>query len=167
MSGRGEAVPRFKPKGMLERSAAADLWKHTLSRIPTVYGRLTYLATLRDQNSGNYRHHGLSAAFGREESNRALRESHEQTFGGWLNLSLEEQHADLSAYLGTLEEPLRAVLEYWLRSRAYRNQPPASARTADRQLFYRNLEALLVVLKYASADAGPAQGSSPPASPAR
>jgi hypothetical protein len=152
---------------MLERSAAADLWKHTLSRIPTVYGRLAYLASLRDQNSGSYRHHGLAAAFGREESNRALRESHEQTFGGWLKLSLEEQHADLTAYLETLEEPPRVVLDYWLRSRAYRNQPPASARTADRQLFYRNLEALLVVLKYASADAGPARGSSPPASPAR
>ena len=110
---------------------------------------------------------GLSAAFGRDDSSRALRESHEQTFAGWLNLSLEEQHADLTAYLETLEEPPRVVLDYWLRSRAYRNQPPASARTADRQLFYRNLEALLVVLKYASADAGPARGSSPPASPAR
>lgn len=152
---------------MLERSAAADLWKHTLSRIPTVYGRLAYLASLRDQNSGIYRHHGLGAAFGRDDSSRALRESHEQTFAGWLNLSLEEQHADLTAYLKTLEEPPRAVVDYWLRSRAYRNQPPASARTADRQLFYRNLEALLVVLKYASADAGPAPGSSPPASPAR
>jgi len=61
---------RFKPKGVLERSAAADLWKHTLSRIPTAYGRLMYLGSLRDPNSGIYRHHGLSAAFGREESGR-------------------------------------------------------------------------------------------------
>ncbi len=152
---------------MLERSAAADLWKHTLSRIPAVYGRLTYLASLRDRNSGIYRHHGLAAAFGRDESSRALRESHEQTFAGWLNLSLEEQHADLTAYIGTLEEPPRMVLEYWLRSRNYRHQAPASARAADQQLFARNLEALLVVLKYASADAGPARSSSPPASPGR
>ncbi|MDP9115300.1 MAG: hypothetical protein M3O20_16675, partial [Acidobacteriota bacterium] len=73
-------MPRFKPKGMLERDALADLWKHTLSQIPTVYGRLVYLASLRDPNSGTYRHHGLSASFGREQSIYALRKSHEQTF---------------------------------------------------------------------------------------
>jgi len=39
-----------------------------------VFGRL------RDANSGQYRHYGLSAAFGREESALALRQSHEQVF---------------------------------------------------------------------------------------
>ena len=81
-------MPRFKLKGTLERDAVADLWKHTLSQIPTTYGRLVYLASLRDPNSGSYRHHGLSAAFGREQSTYALRTSHEQTFLQWLNLPL-------------------------------------------------------------------------------
>ena len=160
-------MPRFKPKGMLERNAAADLWKHTLSKIPTVYGRLVHLASLRDQNSGIYRHHGLSAAFGRDQSNRALRESHERTFSGWLSLSLEEQHTDLTAYLGTLEEPPRIVLDHWLASRVYRTQPPASARAVERELFSRDLEVLLIVLRNACVDEGPARDSSPPASPGR
>src|SRR6478672_862944 len=72
-------MPRFRLKGMLERNALADLWKHTLSQIPSTYGRLAYLASLRDANSGVYRHHGLSAAFGREESVSAMRKSHQDT----------------------------------------------------------------------------------------
>ena len=29
-----------------DRSAAADLWRNTLSQIPTTFGRLIYLASL-------------------------------------------------------------------------------------------------------------------------
>src|SRR5580658_3729115 len=97
-------MPRFKPKSVLETSAISDLWKHTLSRIPTLFGRLAYLAGLRDPNSGAYRHHGLSAVFGREESGKALRESHEQAFVEWLKLSLAEKHGDLVSHLARLEE---------------------------------------------------------------
>jgi hypothetical protein len=160
-------MPRFKPKGVLERSAVADLWKHTLSRIPTVYGRLSYLASLRDQNSGIYRHHGLSKAFGREESYKALQESHQQAFAEWLNLSLADKSADLTAYLASLEDPRLAVLDHWLQSRIYRSHVPASARAMERELFFRDMEALLVVLRNGCADEAPAPDSSPPASPDR
>ena len=61
---------------MLERTATADLFKNTLSRIPTVFGRLAYLASLRGPDSGVYGHHGLTLMFGREESKRALARSH-------------------------------------------------------------------------------------------
>jgi hypothetical protein len=158
-------MPRFKPKGMLDRNAEADLWRHTLSRIPTIYGRLTYLASLRDPNSGIYRHHGLSAAFGREESSKALRDSHRQTFAEWLKLSLSEKNADLTAHLATLEDPRRIVLDHWLESRVYLGQVPGSARRMERELFFRDLEALLAVLRNACADEERAPSSSPPASP--
>ncbi len=160
-------MPRFKPKGMLERSAVADLWKRTLSRIPTVYGRLTYLASLRDENSGIYRHHGLSTAFGREETNKALQQSHEQAFTEWLKLPLADQHADLTAYLESLEDPRYVVLDHWVQSRVYRGQVPVSALAMERELFFRDLEALLAVLRAGCADEGRARDSSPPASPGR
>ena len=144
---------RFKPKGVLERSAAADLWKHTLSRIPTAYGRLMYLGSLRDPNSGIYRHHGLSAAFGREESGKALLESHEKAFAEWLNLSLEEKNEDLAEYFATLEDPKGAVAGHWLDSGVYRACVPRSALEMEKELFCRDLEALLATFKYASDDA--------------
>jgi hypothetical protein len=147
-------MPRFKPRGVLERSAIGDLWKHTLSHIPSLYGRLTYLASLRDANSGIYRHHGLSAAFGRDESVKALKESHEQAFAEWLNLALAQKHQDLIAYLDELEEPRGAVVQHWLRSKVYRQQTPSSARKMERELFFRDLEVLLEVVKNASDGAG-------------
>ena len=136
-------MPRFKVKGVLERDPSADLWKHTLSHIPTVYGRIAYLAGLRDPNSGVYRHHGLASTFGRDESARALRESHEQIFRGWLRLSLEEKSRDLSDYLNNLEDPKALVLSHWTKSKSYRNQAPSSADEGEKLYFYSDLEALL------------------------
>jgi hypothetical protein len=147
-------MPRFKLKGVLERSAAGDLWKHTLSRIPTLFGRLGYLASLRDLNSGLYRHHGLSAVFGRDDSAKALRESHERTFLEWLSLTMEEKYYDLTCCLAGLEDPAQIVVEHWLNARIYRTYVPGSAREMERELFCRNLEALLETIRNAPAAAG-------------
>jgi len=154
-------MPRFKVKGVLERNAAGDLWKHTLSRIPTLFGKIAYLASLRDSNSGNYRHHGLSSLFGRDESAKALRESHERAFLEWLSLTMEEKYYDLSRFLVELEDPVSAVVRHWLSARIYRTYVPGSARETERELFCRDLEALLETIRNAQDAAG--QSSSPPA----
>ena len=152
-------MPRFKPKGVLERTALADLWKHTLSQIPTLYGRLVYLASLRDPNSGVYRHHGLGAAFGREESGKALKHSHERIFSEWLTLALADKNKDLGDYLQGLDDPQGTVVSHWLRSDHYHAQIPDSARPMESELFHRDLEALLQILRNASADEPPGPGS--------
>jgi hypothetical protein len=165
-------MPRFKPKSVLETSAISDLWKHTLSRIPTLFGRLAYLASLRDPNSGAYRHHGLSAVFGREESAKALRESHERAFVEWLKLSLADKYDDLVVYLATIEDAPTAVIpaavaENWLKSGVYRTMVASAARQVESELYCRDLEALLELVKISRrpAESGPA--SSPPESPDR
>jgi hypothetical protein len=134
-------VPRFKIKGVLERSASADLWRRTLTGIPTAYGRLAYLASLRDQNSGVYRHHGLAATFGRDESTRALRESHERCFMEWLNLDLEAKTADLRDYVSSLEDPPAVVLEYLGSAARNEFHLPDSALPMERELFHRDFDA--------------------------
>ena len=140
-------MPRFRPKGMLERNALADLWKHTLSQIPSVYGRLVYLASLRDANSGIYRHHGLSAAFGREESLSALRKSHEDTFREWLRLPLSDKSADLITYFQNVDENPRQVVTYLARATPYLTQVPDAASRAQRRQFKMEMEILLELLK--------------------
>ena len=140
-------MPRFKPKGTLERNALADLWKHTLSQVPSTYGRLVYLASLRDANSGTYRHHGLSAAFGREESLSALRKSHEDTFREWLNLSLPSKSADLITYFQNVDENPRQVFTYLARATPYLSQVPDSASPAQRRQFKMEMEILLELTK--------------------
>jgi hypothetical protein len=136
-------VPQFRPKAMLERSATADLFKNTLSRIPTLFGRLAYLASLRDSNSGVYRHHGLASIFGREESRKALSQSHQTVFQEWLNLPLAEKRGDLSQYFEGLEDSLPAVLDHWSNLRTYRGYMPASARESERELFCAEFDVLL------------------------
>jgi hypothetical protein len=148
-------MPRFRVKGTLNQDAVADLWKHTLSRIPTVFGQISYLASLRDSNSGIYKHHGLSAAFGRDESIRALRESHETAFQQWLEMPLAERAGDLRAYLQGLEDGEAAVAGYWLTSGQTELQSPSSARPMERELFRRDVETLLKIIRNETAGGPP------------
>jgi hypothetical protein len=156
-------MPRFKVNGVLERNATEDLWKHTLSQIPTIFGRLAYLASLRSPNSGVYKHHGMTALFGRDESQRALRGSHDRVFLEWINLPLDQKSAELNRYLDEQEEPAAMVIDHWQRSRMYETLAPASARPPERQLFYSDLGALLAVLKNELAARDSDRGSSRPA----
>jgi hypothetical protein len=125
----------------------ANVWRRTLSQIPTVFGRLVYLASLRDPNTGRYEHFGLAQMFGEDEADRALRQSHWETFQQWLGFGLERQKQDLDQYLAGLHRDPRAILETWSRVEPYRNLIPAAAPQAERQLYLSDLQALLELLK--------------------
>ena len=134
-------------RSFASRRAAADLWRHTLSQIPTQFGKLAYFATLRNPNHGAYEHHGLAAMFGEQESRAVLAASHAEVFSDWLALPLEQQKADLDAYLEGLGEDKAAVVSNWLSTRTYQNYIPAQARQAAKELFLADMEAMLELLK--------------------
>jgi hypothetical protein len=134
-------------RGSLQRGSGADLWRHTLSQIPSLFGRIVYLSSLRNSNTGNYEHHGLALVFGDDEANRTLRESHEKAFAEWLGYGLEHQKADLDLYFSSLGESKRSLLEIWQRLTPYRNLIPAAARGVERSLYLSDLETLLDALK--------------------
>ena len=136
-----------RPKQVLERGAASDLWRHTLSQVPSIFGRLVYLSGLREANSGRYEHHGLALVFGERESDRALKESHNRAMEEWLNYGLEQQKADLDLYLSGLIVDKRTVLDSWLRTMPYRNLPPATIKGPAKKLFLIDLEVLLELLR--------------------
>jgi hypothetical protein len=136
-----------KARGTLDRDAISDLWRNTLSQIPAVFGRLVYLAALRDPNSGRYEHHGLALVFGENEADRALRRSHIQTFSEWLCFNLEQQKADLGLYLSALQDERRRVIETWLRLEPFRTLVPTSATKTETELYYSDFRILLSLLK--------------------
>src|SRR5271154_5568093 len=140
---------------VFDRSAASDLWRNTLSQISTVFGRLVYLASLRNPNNGSYDHYGLALVFGEDEANRALKDSHVTVFAEWLTFNLEQQKADLDLYLAGLFEDRRLVIETWVRLAPYKNLVPASVRGVERRLYINDLAALMELFKNVYAVAAP------------
>jgi len=127
---------------------ANEVWRHTLARISTLFGRLVYLSSLRNQDSGLYEHHGLAQMFGDEQTAETLRRSHARVFQEWLCLNLEQQKADLQEYLSELPGNPAAVLGTWLREAPYRNLVPTAAQNVERELYLADLETLLTLLKH-------------------
>jgi hypothetical protein len=140
-------MANVRAKGILERGAASDLWRNTLSQITSTYGRLVYLSSLRKPNSGKYEHHGLALLYGESEADKAVRKSHVEAFEIWLNFSLAQQQEDLSAYLASLHGERRSIIQTWSRLTPYRSVAPASARQAEKDLYCADFEALLELMK--------------------
>jgi hypothetical protein len=133
------------------RTPAAVLWRKTLSQVPTVFGRLTFLASLRDTTSGRYSHEGLLRLLGPEDTDRALCNSHHQVFSEWLRFSLAEQKTDLDEYLSSVGGSRKAL--------DYHHLVPPTARDVERQLYLTDLETLLELLKYEHGDAFSIRGA--------
>ena len=138
---------RADSSGPFARTAIADLWRNTLAQIPSAFGKLVYLSSLRDANTGRYEHHGLAQVFSEEEANKALRRSHAQAFAEWLSFNIEQQKADLDLYISALFEEKRTVLETWLRLAPYRNLTPTAVKSVERRLYLADLKAILELLK--------------------
>ncbi len=151
------APSKWREGTAFDRSPASDLWRHTLSQIPTTFGRLVFLSTLRDSNSGIYAHYGFAQRVGEEAANVALRQSHSQCFSEWLAFSLEEQKADLDLYLSGIESDKKTILDTWVRTKPYRNLIPAAALEMERRLYNSDLETLLELLTVVHGVASPDQ----------
>ena len=127
-------------KSQPQRTPAADVWRKTLSQIPTLFGRLAFLASLRDPRSGRYRHDVLTSLLGPDDGDRAISRSHQQLFAEWLAYSLSDQKQDLDEYLRTVGGPRNF--------RHYHDLIPATAREVERRLYLADLETLMDLLRY-------------------
>ena len=67
--------------------AMRDVWSRTLAKIPSAFGKIVYLASLRNENTGKYQHFGLSQIYSDEDADLVLRESHDEAFREWLTCS--------------------------------------------------------------------------------
>ncbi len=145
-----------RPKSLLERDAREDLWLHTLSQIPTHFGKLQYLSSLRDPNTGAYEHHGLALVFGEKEAAKAMRQNHKRTFGEWLNLDLASQEADLAEYLAGIGGPMTNILSSWELLEPWKQNVPSGVMASEKALYSADLKTLVSLLKirYGADDLG-------------
>jgi len=130
-------LPELLTKATTPHGTAGELWRKILSRIPTAFGRLVYVASLRDPQTGRYYHSELSSLLGTDEADRTLRHGHHQVFSQWLVFSLADQKSDLDEYLDA--EKMSAL--------RYRELPPSTARDVEIQMYLTDLETLLELMR--------------------
>jgi len=128
-------------------AVVAESWHRTLTGIPTVLGRLAYLASLRNTNTGTYEHFGLAQKVGAGDVDRLLRRSHLEVFQEWLCFGLERQKQELEQYFSELEGDKREILANWLSLEPYGIWVPAESRDVERKLFYTDLEVVLELIR--------------------
>jgi hypothetical protein len=128
-------------------TAIAESWQRTLAAIPTFIGRLAYLASLRNLNTGSYEHFGLAQRIGEGEVDRTLRRSHVNIFQEWLCFGLQRQKDELEEYFSGLDGDRREIVANWLTLEPYNNWVPGESRDVERKLFYADLAVILELVR--------------------
>lgn len=124
-----------------------ESWKRTLSAIPTLIGRIAYLSSLRNVNSGSYEHFGLAQRIGADEVDRILRRSHMNVFQEWLCFGLERQKEELEEYFSGVEGDKREVISSWSTLEPWNNWVPGESRDVERKLFNADLAVVLELVR--------------------
>jgi hypothetical protein len=128
--------------------AYEDLLQRTLSRISCDLGRLIYIASTRDYNTGNYHHDGLAMRFRPEEARKALEVAPQEIFYRVSARSLEELVEELEIYICSSRESLADVVRIWERLEPYRIAIPLRVHPTVAQLFLCNVKLALAVLRF-------------------
>ena len=135
-------------KRMPLQQAYEDLANRSLSRISCELGRLIYLASTREYNTGSYYHEGLADRFGPEVAQKALEIAHRRAFYKVSAYSLEDLVEELERYLvSTKENPLEC-LHAWQKMEPYRIAVPTDADAPMARLFTSNLRLALAILRF-------------------
>lgn len=137
-----QTLERFEPNQRI----IEDVTSRTLAAIPTDYGRLLYLTSLRDLASGRYAHAGLERLYPAPAVQQALAYCHEEIYARILEASLEQQEWDLRACLTALEGDFWEIVELWREEEFYCALAPQGMPAYLKNLFCSNVRVLLDVL---------------------
>jgi len=129
------------------RSVVRDFAATTLAAIPSVFGRLVYIASLRDFSSGKYEHAGLAALYSAEAVQESLECCHYEIFHRILETPLSLQAQDLAECLQGMAGSYQSTISHWRQMETYRVLPPGNTPDYLRELFFSNLRALLEILQ--------------------
>jgi hypothetical protein len=88
---------------MTLKSALEDLLGTTLAGVAGALGKIEYVASLRDSESGAYSHWGLSRAYGEQAAQQAFAEAHRLLFLRLLRTPLRTLRDDVAVSSGMLQ----------------------------------------------------------------
>jgi len=120
-----------------------DFWMQQFQKVPTLFGRLAFVAAFRDRSTGQYAS-TTPTDYDLAENSRVLQKIHTTTFRHWLTKDLEEQTHDVGSYLAT-PEGRAAYLSFGRRELA-EILVPTDAQPHEAQLFRNDLNTILQIL---------------------
>lgn len=115
--------------------------------LPNDLSRMIYVATIRDNNSGNYYHPELGRKFGPDLANRAMLTCHQDLFDQVVALSLEELTDQLDAYAASTRVSKARMVESWKKLRPYRTTIPMDAPPISTEIFLMKLDIAVSLLE--------------------
>jgi hypothetical protein len=130
------------------QEAYDDLLRRSLGKISCDLGRLIYLASTRDYNTGAYHHDGLAARFDRDAAQKALETAHIEIFHKLSMYSLEELVKELEIYVYGSHQSPAEVLRVWQKLEPYRVAVPVEINPVVARLFLGNIRLALAILRH-------------------
>ena len=122
-----------------------DFTSRTLAVIPSEFGRLYYVSSLKDSANGRYQHAGLVELYSEDSVQVALGDCHEELFSRILETPLLEQERDLRKCLDSAGDRFWAIAESWREDGSVQAMCPEGLPSYLRDLFCSNLAALLAI----------------------
>jgi hypothetical protein len=136
-----ESLERFQQS----RAVIEDFSSQTLAAIPSDFGRLYYVSSLKDSDSGRYQHEGLMSLYPENAVQAALSHCHEELFSRILETPLNEQAQDLRECLETAGDQYWDVIESWRENPYFQGMCPEGLPDYLHDLFCSNMGALLAI----------------------
>ena len=138
------------------RRVIEDFTSRTLAAIPTEFGRLYYVSSLKNSVNGRYQHDGLGDVYSADSIQEALEQCHEELFSRILETSLDEQAVDLRKCLDSAGDRFWTIVETWRLDQSFRIMCPEDMPDYLRDLFCSNLRVLLAIFASHRVTSGPA-----------
>jgi hypothetical protein len=137
-----ESLARFHQS----RAVIEDFSSRTLAAIPSDFGRLCYISSLRHSSTRRYEHDGLLRLYSENSVQEALSNCHEEMFSRILETPLRDQAHDLRRCMTAAGHTVEDLIRTCRTDPSFRTMCPDGLPDYLHELFCSNMSALLAII---------------------